>query len=416
MRLTAAEEASSTDAAVAAIQPRLIAAAETARAAVAAFETHLRDVVLPASEGEGRLGRDAVRGQDAPHDALRDADAGADPGRRRNASTPPCAPRWSASPGNSGRRGAADRPIPDDDGSLVRGVLDAIALEHPKADDLLDFCRAENARIEAFCAENDLIGLADEPLEIQWTPVFLRAFGGAMLNSPGPLDKGQKAFFAITPMPDDWTEEQRESNLREDNDRMLRLLTIHEAVPGHYLQGVYANRCPSLVRAIFASGLFAEGWAVYVTQVMMDVGYGADDPALLLVHWKFYLRCDHQRDHRRADPLRRDDRGGGRRPDGRRRVPGAGRGARQVRPGAPVVDPAVDLFRGLARDVGHRARGPAPRGDRLGRPARGGQRSRSRGSSAASARRPGSATGRTSSRSSAHGTPPTSLLRRILLG
>ena len=184
----------------------------------------------------------------------------------------------------------AGRPRPADDGALVRGVLDAIAAEHPEADDLLDFCRAENARIEAFCRERDLIGLADEPLEIQWTPVFLRSFGGAMLSSPGPLDKGQKAFFAITPMPDDWTDEQRESNLREDNDRMLRLLTIHEAVPGHYLQGVYANRCPSVVRAIFGSGLFAEGWAVYVTQVMMDVGYGADDPALLLTHWKFYLR------------------------------------------------------------------------------------------------------------------------------
>ena len=170
-------------------------------------------------------------------------------------------------------------------------MLDAIAAEHPRAEDLLDFCRAENARIEAFCRERDLIGLADEPLEIRWTPVFLRAFGGAMLSSPGPLDKGQKAFFAITPMPDDWTDEQRESNLREDNDRMLRLLTIHEAVPGHYLQGVYANRCPSIVRAIFGSGLFAEGWAVYVTQVMMDVGYGADDPALLLTHWKFYLRA-----------------------------------------------------------------------------------------------------------------------------
>ncbi len=186
------------------------------------------------------------------------------------------------------RRGEA---APADEGALVRGVLDAIAAEHPKADDLLDFCREENARIEAFCRERDLVGLADEPLEIRWTPVFLRAFGGAMLSSPGPLDRGQKAFFAITPMPDDWTDEQRESNLREDNDRMLRLLTIHEAVPGHYLQGVYANRCPSLVRSIFGSGLFAEGWAVYVTQVMMDVGYGADDPALMLNHWKFYLRA-----------------------------------------------------------------------------------------------------------------------------
>ena len=63
---------------------------------------------------------------------------------------------------------------------------------------------------------------------------------------------------------------------REDNDRMLRVLTIHEAVPGHYLQGVYSNRCDSLPRTILWSGVFAEGWAVYVTQVMMDAGYGAE--------------------------------------------------------------------------------------------------------------------------------------------
>ena len=71
--------------------------------------------------------------------------------------------------------------------------------EHREADDLLDFCREENARIEAFCAERDLIGLADEPIDIRWTPVFLRAFGGAMLIAPGPLDKGLTTFFAITP-------------------------------------------------------------------------------------------------------------------------------------------------------------------------------------------------------------------------
>jgi uncharacterized protein (DUF885 family) len=188
-------------------------------------------------------------------------------------------PRWV--PGKS---------APDDDATAVREVLDAIALEHPTRDAILDFCRAEVGRIEAFCREHDLVGLSDEPLEIRWTPVFLRAFGGAMLNSPGPLDRGQKAFFSVTPIPDDWSAERAESYLREDNDRMLRLLTIHEAVPGHYLQGVYANRSPSIARTIFGSGVFAEGWAVYVTQVMLDAGYGADDPALLLTNWKFYLR------------------------------------------------------------------------------------------------------------------------------
>jgi hypothetical protein len=194
----------------------------------------------------------------------------------------------------------ADRPLPTAategdaataDTRTVREVLDAIAAQHPRAEDLLDHCRAEVARIEAFCRERGVIGLADEPLEIIWTPVFLRAFGGAMLDSPGPLERSEKAFFAITPVPDDWTPEQVESHLREDNDRLLRVLCIHEAVPGHYLQGVYANRNPSLARTVLWSGVFAEGWATYVTQVMMDLGYGADDPALMLVHWKFYLRA-----------------------------------------------------------------------------------------------------------------------------
>ncbi len=254
------------------------------------LEAHLRDVVLPASDGEGRLGpelfaakmRHTMRSEELTPDRILEA-AERDYAAVRAEMVRIAGELWE--------RWCPGQPRPDGEGALVRGVLDAVAAEHPQADDLLDFCREENVRIEAFCAERDLIGLAEEPLEIRWTPVFLRAFGGAMLSSPGPLDKGQKAFFSITPMPDDWTEEQRESNLREDNDRMLRLLTIHEAVPGHYLQGVYANRCPSLVRSIFASGLFAEGWAVYVTQVMMDVGYGADDPALLLTHWKFYLRA-----------------------------------------------------------------------------------------------------------------------------
>jgi len=276
--------------AVAVLLARLTSAAETARAALVAFETHLRDVVLPGSEGEGLLGRElftrkmrhTMRSDDLTPERIM-ARAEAEYVAVRAEMVRLARDLWPA--------WRPDSPIPEGDDGLVRGVLDAIAREHPRAEDTLEFCRAENARIEAFCRDIGLIGLSDEPLDIRWTPVFLRSIGGAMLIPPGPLEQGQTAFFAITPMPEDWTPEQRESDLREDNDRMLRLLTIHEAVPGHYLQATYGNRCPSLARAVFGSGLFAEGWAVYVTQVMMDVGYGADDPALLLTHWKFYLRA-----------------------------------------------------------------------------------------------------------------------------
>jgi uncharacterized protein (DUF885 family) len=284
------EQAAPGDADVAAVLPRLRAAAEVARPALAAFESHLKDVVLPASEGEGRLGAERFAAKLVHTVFSTELTPERIKARAEREYVAVRAemiriareiwPDW-----------CGDAEPPDDDAEAVRAVLDAIAVQHPDRDDILDFCRAELARIEAFCREHNVIGLADEPLEIRWTPAFLRSFGGAMLDSPGPLDRGQKAFFSVTPIPDDWSHEQAESYLREDNDRMLRLLTIHEAVPGHYLQGVYANRCPSIARAIFWSGVFAEGWAVYVTQVMMDFGFAKDDPALLLNHWKFYLRA-----------------------------------------------------------------------------------------------------------------------------
>lgn len=293
-----AERAAPEDPAVAALVDRVRSAAAIATTALERFEEYLRDELLPLAEGEGRLGADLFRAKmrrtlksDAPTPEQILARAEREYPAVRAEMVRIAREIWPA--------WIPDRPLPGPtsagspeaaDSQTVREVLDAIAREHQPADRLLDFCRAELDRIEAFCRERDLVGLPDDPLEIRWTPVFLRAFGGAMLSSPGPLDRGQKAFFAITPIPEDWTPEQAESYLREDNDRMLRLLTIHEAVPGHYLQGAYANRCPSIVRAVFWSGVFAEGWAVYVTQLMIDLGYGADDPALLLVHWKFYLR------------------------------------------------------------------------------------------------------------------------------
>jgi uncharacterized protein (DUF885 family) len=284
-----ADAAAGAHPAVATVVPRLRAAAADARAALDEFETHLREIVLPASTGEGRIGADlfarkllhTFRTDEATIDAIR-VRAEREFAAVRTEMIRIAREIWPA--------WRPDEPVPSDDSAAIRGVLDAIAVEHPAAADILDFCRAELARIEAFCRERDLIGLADEPLEIRWTPVYLRTFAGAMLDSPGPFERGQKAFFSVTPVDEEWPPERAESYLRESNGRMLQLLVIHEAVPGHYLQGVYGNRSTSLARSVFGSGVFAEGWAVYVTQVMIDAGFGVDDPALLLNHWKFYLR------------------------------------------------------------------------------------------------------------------------------
>jgi uncharacterized protein (DUF885 family) len=273
----------------ASLRSRVEATAEQATKEVDAFVAWLRDDLLPSAQGDFRLGADlyqrkfdrVLKATITPAELEARAAATYETVRAEMARL--ARELWAEKIG--------DELMPDDPDALTRRVLDAIGQDHPKADELLDFCREEHARIEEFIRERDLIGLADEPLQIIWTPPFLRAFGGAMLIPPGPLDKGLDSFFAITPPPDDWTDDQVDSMLRENNGRALKVLTIHEATPGHYLQLAWSNRCESLARSVFGSGVFAEGWAVYVTQVMMDVGYADDDPALLLAHWKYFLRA-----------------------------------------------------------------------------------------------------------------------------
>jgi hypothetical protein len=278
------------DLAVAAVLPRLRAAAESASEALDAFGQWLTGEVAPAAAGGSALGEPLF--SDKLRHTLRDPDV--TPGgilARAESEFAAVRAEMVRIAGEAWPAWRPGEPVPDDDGALVRGVLDAIAADHPAAGELVSYSQEELVRVEAFCREHEVIGLVDEPLDIDWTPEFMRSFGGAMLDSPGPLDHGQKTFFSITPVPADWPPELRESYLREMNNRQMSLLVIHEAVPGHYLQMAYANHGSSLARRVFRSGLFAEGWAVYVTQVMLDAGYGDNDPALWLNHWKYYLRC-----------------------------------------------------------------------------------------------------------------------------
>ena len=271
-------------------------AASEARDALERFRDGLEREVGPRAAGDGRLGPDLFArklrltlGSDISPDELRRR-AWADYHAVRAEMTRLAREAWS--------HFLPDEPLPEvapgDERAasvLVKRVLDAIAAQHQQPAELLAFCAAEIERISAFCRERGVISLPDEPLEITWTPQFMRAYGRAFLDSPGSLDRGQRSHFWITPPDEALGPEAVESYLREDNDRMLRDLCIHEGIPGHYLQLAASNQCASLARTVFVSGLFAEGWAVYVTQVMLDLGYAADDPGFALTHWKLYLRA-----------------------------------------------------------------------------------------------------------------------------
>jgi uncharacterized protein (DUF885 family) len=104
------------------------------------------------------------------------------------------------------------------------------------------------------------------------------------------------AFFWITPIPSTWAKDRIDSKLREYNFYNLKLLVIHEAMPGHYVQGEFANdvqpKARRILRAIYGNGPYVEGWAQYITQVMLDEGLLGNSPELRLTLLKQELRVD----------------------------------------------------------------------------------------------------------------------------
>jgi uncharacterized protein (DUF885 family) len=192
-----------------------------------------------------------------------------------------------------GRRNAPrtpDKPTHDQMLRAIRAALELAYSERPARDQVLTAARSALADATAFVREKNLVTVPDEPVEIVEMPEFRQGVSLAYCDAPGPLDRGQKTFYAVSPIPAKWTRAQTDSFLREYNTRSIHNLTIHEAMPGHYLQLAHSHKYPSQLRAVLFSGPFAEGWAVYTEKVMIDAGYLDGDPLMRLIQLKWYLR------------------------------------------------------------------------------------------------------------------------------
>jgi uncharacterized protein (DUF885 family) len=197
------------------------------------------------------------------------------------------------------------KPLPPDDEAgrreTITRVLGELNRDHGKAADLVKDAATIAEKIRKFIRDRDILRLPEpDACKIVEMPEFQRGFSVAYLNPAPPLDPKASSYYAISPPPRSWDARKVQSYLHEYNRHMLQVLTIHEAYPGHYVQFEYSNRYPSPVRRVLQSGVFAEGWAVYTEQMMLDQGYGDGDLALRLNQLKFYLRavCNALLDHR----------------------------------------------------------------------------------------------------------------------
>jgi uncharacterized protein (DUF885 family) len=185
----------------------------------------------------------------------------------------------------------ADSATLADKHKVTAAVLDKLAEQHPDDATVVGYAQKVLTEATGFVKQHNLVAVPTVPLDVIAMPEFKRGVAIAYCDSPGPLDKNGKTFFAVAPTPKDWSKDRKGSFFREYNNYMIRDLTVHEAMPGHYLQLAHANEfhAPTLVRAIFRSGTFIEGWAVYCEQMMAEQGYGG--PEVKMQQLKMRLRA-----------------------------------------------------------------------------------------------------------------------------
>jgi uncharacterized protein (DUF885 family) len=274
------------------------------------YQSFLEKDVLPRANGDWRLGKAKfIRKLDlelnaniSADEVLKDAEAEAARVEHEmyviaRQLWPTLFPKRSLSPDD-----------PDGRRTTTALVLAELAKEHGKPEELVADVKTIVEDVKHFISSHDILRLPDpDTCKIIEMPEFQRGNWTAYLNPAAPLDPKASSYYAVSPPPSDWDQRRVSSYLEEYNRFMLQILTVHEAYPGHYVQLAYSNRCPSFIRRVLFSGVFAEGWAVYTEQMMLDQGFGRrherggergggmgqgkQSLAIRLHQLKFYLRA-----------------------------------------------------------------------------------------------------------------------------
>jgi len=264
---------------------------EKTAAALEDYKKWLQNDLLPRSDGDFRLGiekfrkklRFALASDLSMEEIMKRAQA--DLQQTQTAIFETALPQYKKSFPDADSATLADKH------QVTLAVLDKLAEQHPDDATVVPYAQKVLGEATDFVKQHNLVTVPSVPLDVIAMPEFKRGVAIAYCDSPGPLDKNGKTFFAVAPTPKDWSKERKESFFREYNNFMIRDLTVHEAMPGHYLQLAHANqfRAPTLVRAIFRSGSFIEGWAVYCEQMMAEQGFGG--PEVKMQQLKMRLRA-----------------------------------------------------------------------------------------------------------------------------
>jgi uncharacterized protein (DUF885 family) len=274
-------------------QARLERAAAAAKAAIAEHQEWLDKTLVPNAKGNERLGaalydeklRLALSSPLSRHEIRSRAERELQSLRAKMYDV-----AAGMIKGDAGAPPAPANPTPDQQQAVIEAGLAKVYADLPPRERMVPFAKETLDKAIAFAKQKDLIGFPTQTFNVIEMPEYARGVAVAYADMPGALEKDQRGYFDVMPIPPDWSAEQSNSFLREYNQWAMHELAIHEGVPGHLLQLAHSNQYKSKLRAVLQSGPMVEGWACYSQDLMADSGFLNRDPRYLLAHYKFQMR------------------------------------------------------------------------------------------------------------------------------
>ena len=183
---------------------------------------------------------------------------------------------------------AAEQIVP---GGGVHAAVVRLEDHHPSASSIIDDVTAMLRRLRGFIVERDVVSLpSNGRCLVQPTPSYA-AYISAALDSAGPLETvATDSHYWVTVPGADWGAAKSEEWLRYMNYASLEGTSIHEAYPGHYVQGLFERHAASPTRRLFWTYTTGEGFAHYVEEMMLEIGYSTDPRLLLAQRLEALLR------------------------------------------------------------------------------------------------------------------------------
>ena len=170
-------------------------------------------------------------------------------------------------------------------GRAITDIVEEVGRNHPQPHTLISETQNMLEDIRQALTDFNVISVpSDDRCLVIETPGYMR-YAFAAMDTAGPLEtKATESFYYVTPVDDSWNYRQKEEWLSNFNYDTLKIISIHEVYPGHFvhhLHNRYGEKLP-LVNRVATAYSFTEGWAHYAEQMMLETQYGDLQPRLLL--------------------------------------------------------------------------------------------------------------------------------------